>query len=124
LSKLREIEVDKRTTPLQGKITLTAPELLGRTKVLPLVDAFLRLNKDVAARVFLLDRLTDLVAEGIDIAVRVATLPDSSLSAVKIGEVSTFICASPDYLARSGRPTKPQELDDHECIGLRSDICR
>jgi DNA-binding transcriptional LysR family regulator len=116
---LRDIEVDEGSSPLHGQIALTAPELFGRLKVVPLVDEFLRINQSVRIRVLLLNRLMDLVGEGMDLAIRVALLPDSALNAVKVGEVGTFVCGSPDYLARRGHPSTPRDLEHHECIGLR-----
>jgi DNA-binding transcriptional LysR family regulator len=118
LSKLAEVEPEKSGAPLRGGIVLTAPELFGRVKVMPLVEAFLRAHPEVAARVLLVNRVVNLIGEGIDLAVRLAPLPDSTLTAIKLGEVRTLLCASPDYLASSGSPSELEELDRHDCIGL------
>lgn len=120
LGRLRETEAVGSAGPLQGCLTLTAPELFGRLKVMPIVETFLRDNALVSARVLMTNRLVDLLAEGIDLAVRLAPLPDSTMKAVKVGEVRTLLCASPDYVARSGAPATPQELERHDCIGLNA----
>lgn len=121
LTKLREIEPESSTGPLHGGIVLTAPELFGRSKVMPVVETFLRNHPQVAARVLMVNRVVDLIGEGVDIAVRLAPLPDSTMTAIKVGEVRTLVCASPDYLARAGSPATPRDLDRHDCIGLNAE---
>lgn len=118
LTQLGELEPAASAGRLQGSIVLTAPELFGRLKVMPVLEPFLRLQPLVAVRVLLVNRLVDLVAEGIDLAVRLARLPDSTMTAIRLGDVRTLVCASPDYLARAGPPASPLELKDHDCIGL------
>ena len=103
---------------LSGSVALTAPELFGRLKVMPVVESFLDRHRGVFARILLINRIVDLVDEGVDVAVRLAHLPDSRLAAVKLGEVRRLACASPAYLARAGRPKVPADLANHECIGL------
>jgi DNA-binding transcriptional LysR family regulator len=88
---------------------------------MPLLETFLQRHPRVAARVLLVNRLVNLVGEGVDLAVRLAPLPDSTLTAVKVGEVRTLLCASPDYLERAGSPTAPNELEHHDCIGLNAE---
>lgn len=121
LTKLREIAPANAGAPLQGGIVLTAPELFGRLKVMPLLETFLQCHPKVAARVLLLNRVVNLVGEGVDLAVRLAPLPDSTLTAIKVGEVRTLLCASPDYLEREGSPTTPNELENHDCTGLNAE---
>ena len=121
LAKLGEIEPSSAAGPLRGNIVLTAPELFGRLKVMPVLEAFLRQEPLVAARVLLVNRLVDLLGEGVDLAVRLAPLPDSTMTAIRLGEVRTLVCASPDYLARAGSPADPGELPRHECIGLNAE---
>lgn len=120
LTKLREIEPESPAGPLHGSIVLTAPELFGRLKVMPLLETFLRHHPQVTARVLLVNRVVDLIGEGVDLAVRLAPLPDSTMTAIKVGEVRTLLCASPDYLARAGSPATLHELDRHDCIGLNA----
>jgi DNA-binding transcriptional LysR family regulator len=84
----------------------------------PVLDAFLRHYPDVRARLLLLDRQVSLVDEGIDIALRIAHLPDSSLVATKVGEVRRVVCAAPAYL--KGRPPirTPEDVAAHDCIAM------
>jgi DNA-binding transcriptional LysR family regulator len=121
LAKLGEIAPSGLVGPLQGSIVLTAPELFGRLKVMPILEAFLCQQPRVSARVLLLNRLVDLVGEGVDLAVRLAPLPESTMTAIRLGEVRTLVCASPEYLARAGTPESPRARDYHECIGLNAE---
>jgi DNA-binding transcriptional LysR family regulator len=100
---------------------ITAPELFGRLKVLPVLESFLRQEPLIAARFLLVNRIVDLLGEGVDLAIRLAHLPDSTMTGIKLGEVRTLVCGSPDYLARAGSPGSPRDLDVHECIGLNAE---
>ncbi len=121
LTKLGELVPTSSTSLLQGTIILTAPELFGRLKVMPVLESFMREQPHVFARLLLLNRLVDLVGEGVDVAVRLAALPDSTMTAIKLGEVRMLVCASPNYLQRAGSPASPQELSHHDCIGLNAE---
>jgi DNA-binding transcriptional LysR family regulator len=121
LAKLAEGKQDAVQGPISGTIVITAPELFGRLKVMPIVETFLERHPKSAARVLMLNRMVDLVGEGIDLAVRLAPLPDSSLTAVKLGDVRRLLCASPAYLARAGGPDTPNDLGRHDCIGTNGD---
>lgn len=121
LSKLAEVAPDKSGAPLRGGIVLTAPELFGRLKVMPLVESFLRAHPEVSVRFLMVNRVVNLIGEGVDLAVRLAPLPDSSLSAIKIGQVRVLYCAAPDYLADHNAPVTLGDLDSHTCIGLNAD---
>ena len=120
LAKLREV-TSAGAGGLQGTIVGTAPELFGRMKVMPLVETFLAQHEQVAARLLMVNRMVDLIGEGVDLAVRLAPLPDSTMAAIKVGEVRTLLCASPAYLSRAGCPKIPQELEAHDCIGLNAE---
>jgi DNA-binding transcriptional LysR family regulator len=100
----------------RGLLTITAPARFGQLHVRPILDAFLDANPAVQARLLLLDRVVNLVEEGIDVAIRLAHLPDSTMVATRVGEVRRVLCASPDYLARCGRPQTPAALREHACI--------
>lgn len=100
----------------RGLLTLTAPVLFGQLRLRPVLDRFLDANPAVQARLLLLDRVVSLVDEGIDVAARLAHLPDSGLVATRLGEVRRVVCASPGYLERSGTPLVPAELLHHACI--------
>ena len=105
-------------TALRGTIRVTAPELFGRLHLLPLVETFLDAHPSVSIRMTLANRLVDLIGGGMDVAVRLAALPDSSLSAIRVGAVRALLCASPDYLRRAGSPATPEDLSSHQTIGL------
>lgn len=100
----------------RGLLTITAPATFGRLHVRPVVDAFLARQPGLRIRLLLLDRVIDLVAEGMDAAIRIGQLPDSSLRTLRLGEVRQIAVASPDYIARRGRPSRPQDLRRHDCI--------
>jgi DNA-binding transcriptional LysR family regulator len=118
LARLGELAPVEAGTPLLGRIVLTAPELFGRIAVLPLLETFLHEHPLVFARTLLVNRLVNLIGEGVDLAVRLAPPADSSLSAIRIGEVGTLLCASPAYLEDAGPLTTPADLAYHACIGL------
>ena len=99
-----------------GLLTITAPLRFGQLHVRPVLDAFLDAKPAVQARLLLLDRVTNLVEEGIDVAVRIAQLPDSRLVAARLGEVRRVLCASSAYLERCGAPQTPAALREHACI--------
>ena len=118
LAELADLEGNGKTMPpLAGWLRVTAPELFGRMKVMPIVERFLAKHPGARARVLLLNRVVDLVDEGIDVAVRLAPLPDSGIIGVRLGEVRKLVCASPAYLDKNGAPGTPADLARHVCIG-------
>jgi len=104
----------------RGRLTVTAPVLFGSLFVTPIVTEYLRRYPDVSASCLFLDRMVNLMDEGVDVAVRIGELPDSSMQAVRVGQVRRVICASPDYLARQGIPTQPDDLHAHTIISASS----
>lgn len=100
----------------RGVLTVTAPVLFGRLYIAPILLDFLDLHPEVTGRLLLLDRVTNLLDEGMDLALRIGHLADSSMAAVRVGSVRSVICASPDYLKRHGVPAHPAELPDHRLI--------
>jgi DNA-binding transcriptional LysR family regulator len=104
--------------PLAGRLSITAPVLFGQLHVAPLVCAFLERHPEVDARLLLVDRVVSLAEEGIDLAVRIGALPDSSLRSRLVGQVRWVVCASPAYLARAGVPRTPAALARHACISF------
>ena len=102
----------------QGVLTVTAPLMFGTLHVRGIVDAYLAAHEEVRARLLLLDRIVNVVDEGVDVAVRIAHLPDSALLAVPVGTIARVACASPGYLARYGTPREPSDLGDHRCIAF------
>jgi DNA-binding transcriptional LysR family regulator len=110
------------TAPLAGVLTVAAPVLFGQLRVMPVVTEMLAQNPSLDIRVLLQDRVVSLAEEGIDVAVRIAVLPDSSLRARFLGEVRSVLCASPAYLERAGRPRDLHALSDHACIAFTSTV--
>jgi DNA-binding transcriptional LysR family regulator len=100
----------------QGELSVTAPVLFGEMYVLPVVTAFLDLHPRVTARTVFVDRVTNLVDEGLDVAIRIGELPDSSQSAIRVGEVRRVICAAPSYLEAHGEPLTPEDLIHHRLL--------
>jgi len=100
----------------QGELRLTAPVLFGQRFIAPLLREYLDAWPDVTAEALFLDRVVDLIGEGLDVAVRIGDLPDSSLTAVRVGAVRRMTVAAPDYLARHGAPETPQELERHRVV--------
>lgn len=109
--------VGQGTTP-QGHLTITASVTFGRSALAPVVAEFLRRHPRVTVSALLLDRVTNLVEEGIDLAVRIGPLPDSTLVARRVGSVQRVLVASPDYLARRGMPAQPADLRLHAMIAF------
>src|SRR5690606_36406733 len=121
LLKLDEVACEQSGGSLRGEVVLTAPELFGRLKVLPTVETFLRNHPAVSVRALLVNRVVNLIGEGVDLAVRIAPLPDSTLSAIKIGQVRILFCASPDYLNEGGAVASIGDLERHSCVGLNAE---
>ena len=101
----------------QGLLTVTAPVMFGRMHIAPLLHEFLEQHPKINVRGLFVDRVVNLVEEGIDVALRIDRLPDSSLTAVKLGSVRRVVVASPDYLATNGVPRTPAELQRHVAFG-------
>lgn len=96
-----------------GVLNVTASVLFGQQFMVPILTEFLRDNPDVTIRGLFVDRVVNLVEEGIDVAIRIGHLPDSSQSAVKVGKVRQVICGAPAYFAAHGVPQKPADLTRH-----------
>ncbi|MDR7342468.1 DNA-binding transcriptional LysR family regulator [Pantoea alhagi] len=103
-----------------GLLRITAPSGLGRRHILPLIPDLLSANPEMRIDLQLSDEVVDIVGSGIDIAVRVAPLRDSTLIARKIADNPRVLCASPHYLARCGTPRSVSELAHHNCLRLSS----
>jgi DNA-binding transcriptional LysR family regulator len=101
-----------------GHLKVTAPAGFGRKHVAPLLMAFLRANPEVSASLDLSDRSVDLINEGFDCAVRLGGLVDSSLVAVRLGEMKRVVVGSPAYFQRRGVPRGLADLADHDCLAL------
>ena len=103
-----------------GSLTVTASVMFGQIYIVPIMTEFLDTHPQVTGRLLFLDRVTNLVDEGIDVAIRIGHLPDSSYSAVKVGSVRRVICGSPDYFETAGVPSSPAELAEHRIIAATS----
>jgi DNA-binding transcriptional LysR family regulator len=99
-----------------GTLTITAPVLFGQMYVFPILAEFLDLYPEMRGHALLLDRIVNIVDEGIDIAIRIGHMADTSMSAIKVGTVRHVVCGSPDYFARNGRPQVPADLGTHKII--------
>lgn len=107
----------------KGHLTLSAPIVFGRLHVLPVVTQFLDAYPEIDIRLVLADRMINLLEEHVDAAVRIGSLADSSMAAIKVGEIRRVVCASPKYFRKRGRPRRPADLAAHDCItfeGLQS----
>ena len=102
--------------PLRGELRVTAPEVFGRRHVTPIVSSFLDAHPGITIDLVLDDRGLDMVADGLDVAVRIGQLADSGLVARRVGEVRRVVVASPDYIARRGRPAAPADLARHDIV--------
>jgi DNA-binding transcriptional LysR family regulator len=100
----------------RGRVVVTAPTPFGRRFVAPAIVEFLARHSRVSVELLLLDRVVNLLEEGVDLAVRIGHLPDSSLVALRVGGARRVICASPKYLAEQGRPKRPSDLARHACL--------
>jgi DNA-binding transcriptional LysR family regulator len=119
LADLEEAELSvagERTAP-RGMVTITAPPVSGEEILRPIIDAYLDAYPAVSVSLVLLDRSANLVEEGIDVALRLGDLPDSSMVAVRIGgDVKRVVVASPRYLARNPRINEPADLAKHQIV--------
>jgi len=100
----------------RGRLTVTAPVLFGALHVTPVVTEFLQRYPEVTASCWFLDRVVNLTEEGVDVAVRIGDLPDSSLQAIRVGSVRRVVCAAPAYLAQHGVPPTPEALAAHTLV--------
>jgi len=118
LAEIEEAETTAAGTHAapRGTLTLTAPVLFGQLYVTPILVSYLQRFPEVDAQCLFLDRVVNVVEEGIDVAVRIGELPDSSLQAVRVGGVRRVLVASPAYLQARGVPRRPEELVDHTIV--------
>ncbi len=114
-------EVEEAERAVSGEYSAPKGELVfGRLHVLPIAIAFLKAYPEINLRLILSDRVADLFEERIDVAVRIGRLPDSSLIATPVGALRRVVCASPSYFGRRGRPNRPEDLAEHDCITFES----
>ncbi len=106
---------DRRGTP-QGLLRVTTSLAFATHQLTPVMAEFLARHPAIQVALLPSDRVVDMVEEGIDVAIRIGRLADTSFMARRIGEDKRVICAAPDYLARRGTPRRPEDLLCHECI--------
>ncbi|MEE4148447.1 LysR family transcriptional regulator [Pseudomonas viridiflava] len=108
---------------VSGTLRVTAPTVFGQTVIMPLLPALLSSNPQLGIDLTLSDSIVDIAGLGIDVAIRIAALRDSNLVARNLADNPRVVCASPDYLARSGTPQNLNELKQHQCIVLHAMPC-
>lgn len=104
---------------LSGFIRLSAPIDLGRNRISNVVDAFITQHPNIHIELHLSDGYVDLAGQGIDLAVRLGDLKDSSLNAVRLASNRRIVCAAPSYLQQHGTPLTPSDLSKHNCLLMR-----
>ena len=107
-----------QTGVASGRLYVSAPSLLGRMRLSPMLPAFLAEQTQVSIDLMLADRPIRLAEEGIDVALRVGPLEDSGLIARKLDDIQLVVCAAPDYLRRRGEPATPDDLIEYDCLGF------
>lgn len=101
---------------ISGVLRVAAPLSFGVQRIAPILPVFMRRYPDLKVQLLFEDRLTDLQTEGIDIAIRIGNLKDSSLIATRLGSIERVFCASPAYLAAHGEPQSPADFRHHNCL--------
>jgi DNA-binding transcriptional LysR family regulator len=120
LTDLEEADIaaaGERSAP-RGRLTVTAAVAVGEALLRPILDEFMNAHPTVSVRLHLLDRPANLIDEGIDVALRIAHLADSTLVALPVGEVRRVLTASPRYLARHPRIVQPADLAEHQVVAM------
>lgn len=100
----------------KGVLSITAPVLFGQIHITPILTEYLQQNPAVTVRAVFYDRISNILDEGLDVAIRIGHLKDSNLYATPVGSVQRLVCASPSYLKKHGIPSHPSELKVHEII--------
>jgi DNA-binding transcriptional LysR family regulator len=118
LAEFKQIEaaLSSKAQEPSGRMRVSAPTLIGRRLIAPMLAEFLNRHPAVSIDLLLIDRAVDVVEEDIHVALRVGRQPSSQLIARKLGEVRMIACASPDYLKRRGVPQNPDDLGHHDCV--------
>lgn len=115
LEEAEETAVGSHAEP-RGDLRITGPVLFGRMFMTPILGNFLDRYPMVKAQTLFVDRIVNLMDEGLDVAIRIGELPDSSLIAVRVGSVRRVMVGSPDYISQHGLPQSPKDLSDHRLI--------
>ncbi|MDY0975777.1 LysR family transcriptional regulator [Massilia sp. CFBP9012] len=116
-----ESAISEHSMRASGHLTVSAPAGFGRLHLAPLLPSFLAEHRDVTINLNLSDRVIDLVAEGVDVAIRIASLDDSNLIGVKLADNRRVVVAAPAYLKRHGQPRQLADLARHNCLPISSE---
>lgn len=124
LNDIDEVEgiAGEQASKPHGRLTISAPTSFGILHLNEAIPQYMKQYPHVQISLSLADRFIDVVAEGFDLAVRIAALEDSSLIARRIAPCHRVFCASPDYLNRYGTPKVPQDLAIHQCLIYSNDL--
>jgi DNA-binding transcriptional LysR family regulator len=107
-----------QTGVASGRLHVSAPSLLGRLRLAPMLPGFLAEQTRVSVDLMLVDRPVRLTDEGIDVALRIGSLEDSGLIVRKLDDIQLVVCAAPDYLRRRGEPATPDDLLEQDCLAF------
>lgn len=123
LAELEEAEsaASERSARATGHLFVSAPAGFGRQHVAPLLPSFLAEHRELTVNLNLTDRLVDVVGEGVDVAIRIASLNDSSLVGAKLADNHRVVVGSPAYLRRHGTPRSLADLARHNCLAISSE---
>lgn len=118
LQEVEEMEaaVTHLQTEPRGLLKISAPPVIGATHIASAVSEFLKLYPDLTIEMILQSSPGDLIDEGIDLAILLGSLNDTSMFARKLTSTSLVVCGAPDYFSRHGIPQKPQDLENHSCL--------
>jgi len=117
LNDLKDTLQDGRDR-ISGPMKLTSTHDFGQNTLAPLLDKFLEIHPNVVINLLMDDAHIDVISEGVDLAIRMGSLKDSTLVTRKIGDNYRVVCASPDYIKEHGMPQNPSDLSDHNCLGI------
>jgi DNA-binding transcriptional LysR family regulator len=120
LEEVAEMErgLTMQTGVASGRLHVSAPSLLGRLRLAPMLPGFLVEQTRVSVDLMLVDRPVRLAEEGIDVALRIGPLEDSGLIVRKLDDIQLVVCAAPDYLRRRGEPATPDDLVEQDCLAF------
>src|SRR5450830_2025330 len=116
--EVAESAVSERSARASGHLLISAPAGFGRQHVAPLVPSFLAEHREVTLTLNLNDRVVDLIGEGVDVAIRIASMSDSNLIGVKLADNKRVVVASPSYIKRYTAPRSLDDLVKHNCLAV------
>lgn len=111
-----ELALSDRQSEPKGKLNVTAPIRFGTMHVRPIVTAFMKQYEQIRVELLFLDRTVNMIEEGVDVAVRIGHLEDSTMVARQVGEIRQVLCASPELVRETGTLKHPEDLSRHRCV--------